>query len=363
MAPRSRGHLQLRRRCGCVSFAANAKQRVRAMATGLWDIQERFTGERLLRCAADLAVELTPVDMSARVLRTPWLSGRLLMHEVQPGLIVTASDVLHLEGGAAQLHAGPALSCSILLAGEPEQMRIDQHAVVAKCLERPVLIGHAGQVHVERPEVVRAHRSCDAGFMLKPAFFERFGAQLAEDNLAALCAFADTDYRTTTLARSPRLLDIARQILECPYDGSLGRLFLESSALALVAEVAALLTQEHHQVPRIGKRRYEQAMLARAILDARIAAPPSTLALARLVGVNVTTLQINFKYVHGTTVFGYVREQRLLMARSLLQQGDMAAAEIGRRVGFSNPAAFATAYKRRFGHPPMAARRRPPAPQ
>lgn len=328
------------------------------MAMELWDTHERFTAERLLQRAAELAVELTPVDMPARLLRTALFSGRLLMHEVQPGLIVTASDVLRLKSAAAQLQVEPALSCSILLAGEPERMRIDQHAEVCKCLERPVLIGHARRAHVERLETVRAHHSCDVGFMLRPAFFERFGAQLADDGLAALREFGGSDYRTTTLARSPRLLAIARQILDCPYTGQLGRLFLESSALALVVEVAALMVQERRQVPLMGKRRYDQVMLARAILDERMAAPPSTLALARQVGVNVTTLQVNFKRVHGITVFGYVREQRLLMARCLLQEGDEAAAEIGRRVGFSNPAAFATAYKRRFGHPPMVARGR-----
>lgn len=332
------------------------------MAMELWDTQERFTAERLLQRAADLAVALTPIDMSARRLRTALFSGRLLMCEVQPGLIVTASDVLYFKGDTVQLQADPALSCSILLGGEAERMRIDRHAEVCKRLEHAVLIGHAHRVRVERPEIVRAHRSRDAGFMLKPAFFDRFGTQLADDGLAGLRAFAESDYRTATLARSPRLLGIARQILDCPYSGHLGRLFLEGSALALVAEVAALLAQEHLQVPRMGKRRYDQVMLARAILDARVAAPPSTLALARLVGVNVTTLQASFKQVHGVTLFGYVREQRLLMARCLLQECDVAAAEIGRRVGFSSPAAFATAYRRRFGHPPTAARRGTRAP-
>lgn len=327
------------------------------MKTGLWDTQERFTVERVLRRAAELALHIAPVETSARTMKTPFSSGRLLMHEVQPGLVVTASDMTHFKSQSTLLESGPALCCSVLLAGRPDRMRIDRHDYVSKCLERPVLIGYGRRVRVERPQIDAAYRSCDAGFMLKPAFFDRFGEHMADDGLALLREFSRADYRVTTLARSPRLLGIAGSILACPYNGHLGRLFLESSALALVVEVAALIGQERSQSAGMGKRRYNQIVLARAILDAQMASPPSTLELARRVGVNVTTLQAGFKRVYGTTLFGHVREQRLLMARVLLQESGQAAAEIGRRVGFSSPAAFATAYRRRFGHPPMAARR------
>lgn len=332
------------------------------METGLWDTQERFTAERVLRRAAELALHVVPVETSAHAMKTPFSSGRLLMHEVQPGLVVTASDMTHFKNPSTLLESDPALCCSVLLAGRPDRMRIDRHDYVSKCLERPVLIGYGRRVRVERPEIEAPYRSCDAGFMLKPEFFDRFGEDVTDDGLCLLREFARADYRATTLARSPRLLGIAGSILACPYNGDLGRLFLESSALALVVEVAALIGQERTRVPGMAKRRYDQIALARAILDARMASPPSTLELARQVGVNVTTLQAEFKRVYGTTLFGHVREQRLLMARVLLQESGQGAAEIGRRVGFSSPAAFATAYRRRFGHPPMTARRGlPPA--
>ncbi|MEM1140849.1 MAG: helix-turn-helix transcriptional regulator, partial [Pseudomonadota bacterium] len=54
----------------------------------------------------------------------------------------------------------------------------------------------------------------------------------------------------------------------------------------------------------------------------------------------------------GTTIFGYIREQRLEMARYLLLDHGLKVSEAGYRVGFSSPAAFSSAYRRRFGHPP-----------
>lgn len=51
-------------------------------------------------------------------------------------------------------------------------------------------------------------------------------------------------------------------------------------------------------------------------------------------------------------MFSYVREQRLQLARALLKTEDLPVSAVGYRVGFGNPGAFATAYRRRFGQSP-----------
>lgn len=76
------------------------------------------------------------------------------------------------------------------------------------------------------------------------------------------------------------------------------------------------------------------------------------LDLARRLGANVTTLQANFKAAFGTTIFGYVRNRRLEMARVLLLDHGLGVAEAGYRVGFTNASAFTAAYRRHFGHSP-----------
>jgi AraC-like DNA-binding protein len=54
------------------------------------------------------------------------------------------------------------------------------------------------------------------------------------------------------------------------------------------------------------------------MLDRSLSAPPKLLDIAREIGVNVTTLQANFKAAFGTTIFGYVRNQRLEIGRALI---------------------------------------------
>lgn len=52
-----------------------------------------------------------------------------------------------------------------------------------------------------------------------------------------------------------------------------------------------------------------------------MAEPPSLLELSRLIGLNDYKLKTGFKEMYGTTVFGYLREQRLEKAYRLLMEG------------------------------------------
>jgi AraC-like DNA-binding protein len=167
-----------------------------------------------------------------------------------------------------------------------------------------------------------------------------------------LNCFVTPKFQTRILPRSPRLVEIARRNLDHAYTGALGELFLESNTLAFVIEVADLLKEESRKVALIGRRHYDRAMEVRDILDANLASPPRILELAERVGMNVTTLQASFKTVFATTIFGYVRTQRLLIAQALLTEYGKSVAEVGYKVGFSNAAAFSAAYRRYFGHSP-----------
>jgi AraC-like DNA-binding protein len=321
---------------------------------------DRFTVSDLVRMGAELSLGVKPVDVSPRSMETPIYSGRLLAHEVQPGLTATAFDVTYLSDQAFVVEMKAALVCGILLGGDPDWLEIGSSGRVIPRLEQPVLYGFGETMRCRRTCVAQRHCRM-AGFILKPDFFDRFGDDIADDGLAVLREFVGAEFRTEALARSPRLVEIASRSLDHPYNGQLGQLFLESNTLSYVVEVAELLKQERRLVVQIGRRHYDRVIEARDILDADLIAPPRTLELARRVGVNVTTLQANFKAVFGTTIFGYVRDQRLLMARVLLLDHGLTVAEVGYRVGFASPAAFTAAYRRHFGHPPGKEAARDPA--
>ncbi len=141
-------------------------------------------------------------------------------------------------------------------------------------------------------------------------------------------------------------------MLDTRYSGPLARLHLESCALAFVTETARLVSTFHYSANGVSKRHYDQAVRAKELLDQDIASPPSIQALTTALGVNATTLRANFVKVFGTTIFGHVRNRRLEVAQYLLRTHDLSIAEIAYRVGFTNPGAFSSAYRKRYGRSP-----------
>ncbi|WP_353181847.1 AraC family transcriptional regulator [Bosea sp. (in: a-proteobacteria)] len=312
-----------------------------------------MTASDIVRLGAAFSLGAQPVDVSPRELDTPLYTGRLLAHEVQPGLTVTASDITYVTNQDLTVDMEPTLLCGVMLKGCATETEVIGYGRVTRCPERVHLMGFGVPMRYRSP-VVSGQRFLTAGFFLKPAFFARFGGDLADDGLATLQELVTGEFRMETLARSARLLEIARLCHEHPYRGQLAELFLESNALSYVVEVAELLKQERRMIALMGRRQYERVLEAREILDSDLVNTPTSLQLARRVGVNVTTLQTNFKAVFGTTIFGHVRDQRLLMARVLLQEHGLGVAEAAHRVGFSRPSAFSAAYRKYFGCSPRS---------
>lgn len=283
------------------------------------------------------------------------ISGQLFSSEVQSGLYINSHDVLYLSDCAFDKCKGRSLSCGLLLAGEVAPIGIRGYDPVVQTRGRPFLFGLGQPTQCDRSWRAGT-RSRGAGITLNPDFLERFGEHVAEDGLALLHQYLEPGSHSVVLPPSRTLAQIAARLLSHPYRGPLATLFLESSALQFVLEIALLLQDEDRLARQLGRWHLGRVSEAREILDARLVDPPSSLELARQVGVNLTTLQENFKAAYGMTLFAYVRAERLKLARELILDHGLGIAEAGYRVGFGNPAAFTAAYRRHFGHPPSAER-------
>ena len=88
---------------------------------------------------------------------------------------------------------------------------------------------------------------------------------------------------------------------------------------------------------------------ARDRLLADLANPPDLNALARDCGTNRTSLQHFFRATLGMSVYGYLREQRLQLARALLAEGGHSIDRVAALVGYSQGHNFTRAFKQRFG--------------
>jgi AraC-like DNA-binding protein len=81
-------------------------------------------------------------------------------------------------------------------------------------------------------------------------------------------------------------------------------------------------------------------------------------SLAEAVGMSRSRFAARFTALVGEPPLTYLSRWRLETAAGLLQDGALGLAEIAARVGYESEAAFSKAFRRRFGSPPGAYRRR-----
>ena len=146
------------------------------------------------------------------------------------------------------------------------------------------------------------------------------------------------------------------QILNCPYQCPLKRLYLESKALELISHnlaqfVSPESTLKNHSALRPDD--IERIHHAREIISRDLENPPMLLELARLVGLSHTKLNRGFREIYGTTVFGYLRKIRLEQAKLLLEKQRMSVTEAAFSVGYNSLPSFSTAFSRHFGLKPI----------
>ena len=159
---------------------------------------------------------------------------------------------------------------------------------------------------------------------------------------------------------TPAMQMVLQQILHCPYRHETKRLFLESKALELLAlqlEQWLVLERGNGSSASLKVADVECVREAADILLEELSHPPSIIALAHRVGLNEHKLKIGFRQVFKTTVFGYVRAQRLERAKQLLLAGDITVTQASLAVGYASQGHFAAAFRKRFGVNPRSLRR------
>lgn len=313
----------------------------------------RFSISDLMREAAERCIDVHRLTDRAATIDMPSMSGTIMAEEVQPGLLMSGSDLAYIADDRIEMSVDRSIMCAVLLDGEGEPLELEGRAPFAQGVGSVAIVGF-GEARRCARSWFKGQRARVFGVTIKPHFFERFGAVVGDDALETLHAFMRPGIHTATLPWSRELIDIGATTLKGPYGGSLSMLFRESQTLRFTLGVASLLREQERLIRRMGRRPYDRACEAREILDRSIVDPPKVLDLARRLGANVTTLQANFKAAFGTTIFGYVRDQRLQLARILILDHGLRIAEAGYRVGFTNASAFTAAYRRCFGRAPSA---------
>jgi len=154
---------------------------------------------------------------------------------------------------------------------------------------------------------------------------------------------------------TPRMQLALQQILNCPYQGMMKRMYLESKTLELLTmQFAQWGEAEKQSTPTSTLRTddIERVHYAKEILTRHWENPPSLLELTRQVGLNDYKLKQGFRQIFGTSVCGYLQQYRLELAKQFLADDRLNIGSVAQRVGYASQSHFCYLFKRQFGITP-----------
>ena len=91
---------------------------------------------------------------------------------------------------------------------------------------------------------------------------------------------------------------------------------------------------------------------AKDIIIARMAEPPTLQELADEIGLSLKKLKEGFKQIYGDSVFSFLFDYKMEVARKLLESGEHNVNEVGLKVGYSTSSHFISAFKKKYGTTP-----------
>ncbi|MDC8002442.1 AraC family transcriptional regulator [Aureisphaera galaxeae] len=91
---------------------------------------------------------------------------------------------------------------------------------------------------------------------------------------------------------------------------------------------------------------------AKQIVISRMAEPPTLQEIADEIQLPINKLKEGFKQIYGDSVFSFLFDYKMEVARQLLASGSHNVNEVGDKVGYSTASHFISAFKKKFGITP-----------
>lgn len=208
----------------------------------------------------------------------------------------------------------------------------------------------------------------------KSSMIETFGVEfskatfleIAQHGNDSLKQLADRIAKNESTILSPhwrpntfRMRQLIQSIIDCPFSGALKHLFLLSKSIELLVLQADCYERSPTQPFIKHTADKEKLFAAKAILEANLESPPTIRQLSQQIGMNDYKLKKGFKELFDTTVFGFIHQNRMQLAKQLLLDTDKTAKEIAYETGYSSPQHFSRAFKKEFNTTPNRMRKTP----
>ena len=171
-------------------------------------------------------------------------------------------------------------------------------------------------------------------------------------------AYGMDDFLLKNWSLSPAMMQVVSEMLGGRYTGDLKRVHLEAKATEIICMMSGVMRDRpddglpvkltHPDIDRLHE--------ARAVLANHYADPPGIEELARQLGLNRNKLSYGFKHLFEMTISEFCTECRLNAGLELLRETVLPVSHVADAVGYTQTAAFSTAFRKRFGVTPRQAR-------
>lgn len=207
-------------------------------------------------------------------------------------------------------------------------------------------------------EYSAGQRNFEVSIHLEPELFYASvsnGAGKVPSEFQALLKQPDQERFTCFNAPTAAMQITLQQIVNCPHQGAIRRMYLESKVWELMAlQLEAMQSTNQDSLWQLKAEDVDRLHYAKEILAQHLQNPPSLKTLARQAGLNEFILKRGFRKVFNTTVFGYLHQYRMEQAKQLLEEGELSITQVAHAVGFANRGYFAAAFRKKFGMNPKA---------
>jgi AraC-like DNA-binding protein len=151
-----------------------------------------------------------------------------------------------------------------------------------------------------------------------------------------------------------RMLSVIDAIINCNCSHEVKKMFFYAKCLELLALQTDACNNLLAASTAYIKTDYdkERILFAREYLLQHMECPLTIPELSRLAGINEFKLKKGFKEMFGNTVFGYLSDARLEIAKNELLEKKKTIGEIALELGYSSTQHFSNAFRKKFCFPP-----------
>ena len=153
---------------------------------------------------------------------------------------------------------------------------------------------------------------------------------------------------------SPSMAVVLNQLISFNLNSSIKSLYFKGKAYELLSlffnrSEDADIEQCPYLVDEVNVAKLKKA---KDIIIANMAEPPTLQELADEIDLSLKKLKEGFKQIYGDSVFSFLFDYKMEVARKLLESGDYNVNEVGLKVGYSTGSHFIAAFKKKFGTTP-----------